>query len=476
MNKFRGYIFLSFSSLFSQVTFVESDITTNADGAHSVYIADMDNDGDMDIVSASFNDDAITWYENDGANNPSWLMQNISSIADKPYSIFVADINNDGYMDIVSGSINDDMVAWYRNDGRKNPSWTHANVTSNADGVSYVFVADINNDSNLDIISASIYDNSLTWYKNDGAENPSWEPHNITNKIDKPWSVFAGDLDNDGDMDIVSASVYDNTVAWYENDGLDIPSWEFRQIDINAVGASSVFIADLDNDGDMDIVCASQDDNTIAWYENDGGVKPLFNTIDITTNAKGAHSIYVADLDNDGDLDIISASVNDDTIAWYENDGFQDPSFLSKIISTNADGACSVFAGDLDNDGDMDIVSASVHDDAITWYESNYNELLSIRNEIIPTNYNLHENYPNPFNPVTILNFDLPEMSNVKLTIFNIIGQEVKIFKIKNVSPGYHSLKWNSKNKDGDTLSAGIYFYRLEANHFIKTKKMILLK
>jgi len=75
-------------------------------------------------------------------------------------------------------------------------------------------------------------------------------------------------MDNDGDMDIVSASANDNTIAWYENDGAADPSWTASNIATSADNARSVFAADMDNDGDLDILSASQNDNTIAWYEN----------------------------------------------------------------------------------------------------------------------------------------------------------------------------------------------------------------
>ena len=67
--------------------------------------------------------------------------------------------------------------------------------------------------------------------------------------------------------------------------------------------------------------------------------------------------LYAADMDSDGDLDIVSGSYNDNTIAWYENDGAANPS-LQKQISNNAAGGFAVFAADIDNDGDLDIVSA----------------------------------------------------------------------------------------------------------------------
>ena len=78
---------------------------------------------------------------------------------------------------------------------------------------------------------------------------------------------------------------------------------------------------DLNNDGFLDIVSASENDNTIAWYENDGNANPTFTATDITTSVNGARSIFAADLDGDGDTDLISGSTLDDTVFWHENLG-----------------------------------------------------------------------------------------------------------------------------------------------------------
>ena len=127
-------------------------------------------------------------------------------------------------------------------------------------------------------------------------------------------------MDGDGDLDIVSASQNDDTIAWYENDGAANPSWTAADIATSAGVAQSVFVADMDGDGDLDIVSASYNDDTIAWYENDGAANPSWTAADIATSADGARSVYVADMDGDGDLDIVSASYVDDTVAWYETD------------------------------------------------------------------------------------------------------------------------------------------------------------
>jgi flagellar hook assembly protein FlgD len=96
--------------------------------------------------------------------------------------------------------------------------------------------------------------------------------------------------------------------------------------------------------------------------------------------------------------------------------------------------------------------------------------------EGVPNEFTLHENYPNPFNPTTTLRFDVPEVSDITVTIFNMLGQKVRTFNLNNTPAGYHSVKWNARNDYGDPVGAGVYLYQLQANQFIKTRKMVLLK
>ena len=131
-----------------------------------------------------------------------------------------------------------------------------------------------------------------------------------------------------------SSSNKDDKIAWYESDGAADPSFTARNISTSADGAYSVYAADIDNDGDMDVLSASVMDDKIAWYESDGAADPSFTARTVATSADAAYSVYAADIDNDGDLDVLSASYLDDKIAWYESDGAADPSFTARTIST----------------------------------------------------------------------------------------------------------------------------------------------
>ena len=84
--------------------------------------------------------------------------------------------------------------------------------------------------------------------------------------MDRAYDVFPADLDNDGDIDLLSASSYDHKIAWHENDGNQ--NFVSHIITTQAIHASSVSAADLDNDGDIDVVSSSQGDLSIKWYEN----------------------------------------------------------------------------------------------------------------------------------------------------------------------------------------------------------------
>ena len=94
----------------------------------------------------------------------------------------------------------------------------------------------------------------------------------------------------------------------------------------------------------------------------------------------------------------------------------------------------------------------------------------------IPQEFSLHQNYPNPFNPLTTINYDLPSRSRVNLVIYDIMGREVANLAGREMSAGYQTMTWNARNNAGAPVSAGIYFYQIQANGFIRTRKMLLVK
>ena len=94
----------------------------------------------------------------------------------------------------------------------------------------------------------------------------------------------------------------------------------------------------------------------------------------------------------------------------------------------------------------------------------------------VPTEFALHNNYPNPFNPITTINYDLPQDGSVRLIIYDVMGREVTRLVNGFTPAGYHSVRWDARNKMGENVSAGVYFYHLQSGNFVKTQKMVLLK
>jgi len=101
---------------------------------------------------------------------------------------------------------------------------------------------------------------------------------------------------------------------------------------------------------------------------------------------------------------------------------------------------------------------------------------LSLDNVLLPTEFALDQNYPNPFKPITNLKYDLPEDSYLDIAVYDILGNLVFYLVNKNQSSGSKSVQWDAKNNQGEPVSAGVYLYKIQAGDFSQTKKMILLK
>ena len=223
----------------------------------------MDGDGDMDVLSASYRDDKIAWYENDG--NEAFTAHPITTAADGAIDVLARDVDGDGDMDVLSASYRDDTIAWHENDGQLN--FTSRVITSTADYAFSVFAADVDGDGDLDVLSASRDDDRISWYENDGSQ--VFSAHTISTNADSARDVMAADMDGDGDMDVLSASRNDHKVAWYENDGQQ--NFSIHNINTATTGTFTVFPADMDGDQDLDVLSASHEGGRIVWFENQFG-------------------------------------------------------------------------------------------------------------------------------------------------------------------------------------------------------------
>ncbi len=95
---------------------------------------------------------------------------------------------------------------------------------------------------------------------------------------------------------------------------------------------------------------------------------------------------------------------------------------------------------------------------------------------VFPDKYSLSQNYPNPFNHSTVICYSLPKQSDVTISIFNLLGQNVKKIENKNQTAGQHEINWDGTGQSGRAVASGIYFYQIEAGDYNESKKMIMLK
>ncbi len=339
--------------------FSEGHIAASFHSPRMLAHADVDADGDVDIVAASPADKKITLFRNEGSGR--FFMQRIAATNSWMY-VAIADINGDGRLDVV-GAAQDGNFKWFQQN--EYGSYYERLISITITAISSMETSDVNGDGAIDIIIARGSNNDIFWIQNDGSGNFSASIHLITYSLDHIRSVKSADIDGDGDIDVVSASSGDNTISWFSNDG----NGNFTMkpvISTSALGAESVAIADLDGDGDLDVLSASSGDNTIAWYKNNG-TGSFVTMPPISTSAMSATDVASEDMDADGDMDVMSASSSDNRIVWYQNDGAGNFT-VQPDVTDQALGAVYVGAADVDDDGSLDILSVSPLDHKIAWY------------------------------------------------------------------------------------------------------------
>ncbi|MBN2105506.1 VCBS repeat-containing protein [bacterium] len=457
-------------------------ISTDCDGARFVHACDLDDDGDIDVISASADDDKIAWYANNG-DGQFGDQKIISTSVNHPMVALPADLDSDGDLDFLSGShvtysgmavsSSPGALVWIRNEGNS----IFSEPINIADSVYYpktMGVADLNGDGDLDVLCGS--DREITWYENNGSGGFEAE-NEIMSPVDGAGDLETADMNGDGDMDIIYARYLtdENRVYWFENEGggrfkffHSISCADYTPIDISVV--------DLDKDGDLDILAVNNiynDDDQLVWYENQDGLGYEWDRAVISTALDGARSVFAADLNGDGSPDALTASENDNEIAWYENDG-SGGFGARKIITSETEGAISVFAADLDGDGDKDVLSASNEDNTVSWFENLINSAevdFNTKENSVPGSFHLAQNFPNPFNPETTIHYFLDNAGHVKVDIFNNVGQ-----KISTLINAYHKAGHYRIIFDGSNLASGLYLYRIKTASCTQIRKMVLMK
>jgi hypothetical protein len=456
-----------------QINFFDLTIDDNTHGLGSIFISDLDNDLDMDVLGASLEDNQIIWWRNDGGDPIQWSKFIIGNNVISAHSVYVADFDGDSLKDVIGAAyIGSPGIAMWRNNGGNPISWTKFIVANNFTNAHEVYAYDLDKDNDIDILGASSDLNRIAWWRNDGGEPIVWTEQILSSNITLAKSVTAGDVDGDQDNDVIGVSIANNDVIWWRNDGGNPIQWTQILIDGDFVGAHRVQVVDMDDDADLDILGAAYIGHQIAWWRNDGGEPIIWTKQVIGSDFTNACVAFATDLDGDNDKDVIGTGQGINQIAWWRNDGGQPIQWTKFIITNNFIRPWPLMANDLDGDLDIDIVVGSSHNGSnqIKWWRND-----GITNveyfSSTPENFKLYQNYPNPFNPSTKIKYSIPKSSQVQIKIFDILGNEIETLVNEEKSAGTYEITWNATN-----LTSGIYLYQLQAGSFIDTKKMILLK
>ena len=354
-------------------------------GVTSLYAVDMDGDMDLDVLVSSFFDNKISWIENLDGQGTFGGAQTITSNLTFALFAFPEDLDGDGDMDVIGVSSSSDNVFWYENINGAS-TFTSNLVTGSLNNPQRAFAADLDGDGDKDILTTSSADDRISWYENTNGQGNFNLKEIISSSVNGAVSIKAADLDNDGDMDVVCTSDFDEEIVWFENTNGQGNFGSEQIITVDILAVQDVHLADADGDGDIDVFSTSSVDDQIAWYKNVDGMGTFSNINIVTQSAESPETVLAVDIDGDGDMDALSASFDDSRIAWYENIDGGANVWRQKTITANAFKPRFAYAKDLDGDGDMDVLAA--FENEVTWHE-NEDGLGSFGNaQTITTNIN----------------------------------------------------------------------------------------
>ena len=448
------------------ISFTAHTVTLGFEGGREVCAADINNDGYVDLVSGGRSE--VAWWENN--ENLQFVKHTISQNIDIARSVRAADIDGDGDSDVAAAVWSTNDILWWRNNSAG--IFEENSMDETVVGPHTVDLKDVNGDGHVDLLCSGFDMSSafseIGWWENDGAEN--FTKHVISERFQQSPFIFGAFIDEDEHMDVLACGELNDEVVWWQNDGEEnFPAYEYV-IDGDFDAAHTVFARDLDGDGDTDILGAACMSSRIAWWENNGAEQ--FETHSLGSFS-GALWLDAADLDGDGDQDLFGAGMGTPNIAWWENNGQEQ--FVKHSISGSLVQAYCVVSADIDNDTDLDLVGIGNASNRINWYE---NDLVTSSPGVAPRAQTmvLLEAHPNPATSRTQILYDLPCSGSTLLTIHNQDGNKVRQLRYGYQPSGPYRVSWNGRSDQGEHVAAGTYLLRLATAAGSATRRLIWIR
>jgi len=464
------------------------NIDVNFELARSVYAADLDNDGDNDVLGASYGLDEIAWWENDGNGHFS-TKQSISNTFYGAQCVRAADLDGDGDIDVLGIAFSAGTIAWWQNDGGSPPNFNQYLIADGFSGGIYVEAIDLDNDNDIDVIATGANDQSPIWWENNGSGN--FTEHAIQ-QSGGMLHFSVGDLNGDGDIDIVATSWTIRVVSWFENDGACPPNFiEHFLSTVEGVDPYPNYVTDLDSDGDADIVLGYG--QKLVWMERRSDIISqdglIFDLHTICYQMQlAATSIYVTDLDDNQNKDILVTAAScykdgrdnggsrshEKNITWWKNDG--DEHFTEYVIALDYWGVGSGYATHIDNDCYEDVLAVSNILGRITWWKNSpivvYKPIHRSSAEEESDNTHNVVLTSAPINSRGKVNFSLTlnKATYVDLSMYDALGKKVETLVSQTFTPGTYHISNN------ENLPAGIYFYSFQSPLMNEVGKFVLIQ
>lgn len=363
-----------------------------------VILKDFNNDGALDILVTVDANPSVKLYLNQGDTEFSKTWIGSGSKA----SIAAGDIDGDGAVDIVTSIDQGGIYVLQRWMNNGSGSFTSTTLASDT-GITALAIADINDNGYKDIIAGG----SKGLQHWDTGNATTWSREDIDDSATSFTTLATGDVNSDDGVDIIAGDQVANKVTYYRH--LQHSAYEKISLSDDA-DAMTVQIVDLNEDGFTDIVVASQDENNVYWFKNDG--QDSFTRSTIATNLQSVFGVAVGDIDGDGDFDFVAGDHFRGTVYWYERTHAKPTATVPSAISQMTDGSGRVvFTTDVSQlDSARTKLRVQYSTDGEHWYKA-------YLSKVTPNKGKVDVNHDNPYQIGTSNPIDTDLYDSVKLTV-----------------------------------------------------------